>query len=409
MSRLLVHNLSIPYAYQPDCLYAFDKNAIYFAEPGDSIMVRTSPPDAELLAYLTEQKIVAAPLVFFISKIPSGPFSVFEDEDCIIEMRSHLNSDSEIDVFMPTLWEERLAQKLEIKYPYASAQYESQVHKSLFRKTARSLGLPIAKGYEDCATAIDILLAAITLLLHGAQEIIIKQDDGVAGIGSKRLDVWQILRAIFTPSLLLPSAAVTPSAGSKYIVEVWQPDVVASPSIQCHINPEGVISIVSVHNQIIRANGMSYMGCNSEHWLDADVVQKLEKYAWIYCERLVLSGFSGHLAFNAVLQADGNLVFTEVNPRRVISSYPFQILTRLGYERDTMPPYTAIEIERSEWKNISPSVLLEKLNSVLYTAERKEGMIPFDLKLLSSGRVMMLIIAPTRVKVEEYIEYAKLV
>jgi hypothetical protein len=416
MQKLLIHNLSIPYTHQPSDLYLFDHNALFFAEPGDAIVLRRELPDQAFLAYLMRESTIVPPLHFFVSTNHPSPFSIFEDNKLLEQLKLFfLKKDIhewKADTFMTSPYEKQFADSLGISFPYNPSHYATFGTKSAFRKTAKQLGIAIPRGSENRTDALSLVLACMWLLIRGAQAMVLKQDEGVAGLGSRRFtrqEFMRIMRA-FRFEELFPSLGITPVSTTRYIVEEWHEDVVMSPSAQCHIAEGGSVEVLSIHNQLMKENGMTYRGCQSEHWLSESVRSDLLSGAQTYSQALSQYRYRGHLAFNAILLKSGKLLFTEVNPRRVMSSYPFQIMRRLGFARGAMPPYMSLELKRDEWKGTTHDELLRRCGKLLYTKERGSGLIPFDVKLLRAhGAAFFLAIGPSKEEAEQYIEHARVI
>ena len=405
MAKILLHNLSIPYVDQYSDLYHFDKNAIYFADASDSIIVRGAPPDPALMKFLVREGIVASPLTFLSSSLPSAPFSVFQDVALVQQIKQHSNLNiDELDVFMPTEYEAQLASDLSFNYPYSADQYDKYVGKSLFRQQCKELGVPIPVGQENLKSIQQVIWLVIKMLFSGISEGVVKQNDGVAGLAARRLTTVSLLKSIFGLSKIMPPYFVQPGSFN-YMVEQWHKNVVASPSIQCFINKVGGIEILSMHDQIMKDNKMTYAGCASEHWLTEEVQQTLMQYSKRHAELLASEGYFGHVAYNAILLSDGRLLFTETNPRRVMSSYPFKIISNLGYSRVTMPPYKTFSITREAWVGKGAEVVLSDLSEDLFLQNKKVGLIPFDVKLLNQlGTVMVLAIGVKKSEVDNYVK-----
>lgn len=404
MAKVLLHNLTIPFLNEPEEAFLFDHNAIFFAEEGDIVVLRKNAPHRVLLKYFQSINIVPKNIHFFISKIPATPFSVFEDNLLKQELRIFLSTEKnirELDVFIPSGYEEYFASTLHLKYSHANSQYERFVSKGLFKKFAQSLAIPICTGFSFVPRK-GLLWAVFKLFVQGVQKIIIKQDDGVAGSGSVIITRTDFIKMLaLKRKTFLPATFVVPSLGKGYVVEEWHDDVTVSPSVQCFIDTDGNPHILSFHKQVFKSDKTTFIGCRSEHWLEKELIHILENYAHTYAQFVSQEGYRGHVAFDSIVSDSKGVYFTEMNPRRVIPSYPFQIIEKLGYTRETMPPYIAVTITRPEWSGVDPSFVLEDLGDLLYLDVYKKGVIPFDCKLLyTKGTVVCLLIGTSKEDVE---------
>ena len=414
MPTILLHNISIPFLNQPKDLFSFDQNAIYFADKEDVVLLR-EVPNKTLLDFLQKENIISSDITYITSRLTEDPFHVFKDTELIQKLEdffvSHDNQKYQFDVFMPTVWEQNFAVRFSITYPYLDKQYEQYVSKGLFRESSKKTGVPVSKGYSFCSSRQDFLLALLRLFVQGVQEVVIKQDDGVSGNGFARVSISTFIRNVLTFQMqkFLPNTHVYPTAGRGYVIEQWHRNVLYAPSIQCFISEDGDFSILSIHNQLMRENGITYAGCQSEKSLPESVRNSLAFFTKQFSQSLIKSGFSGHFALNAIVDTNLQLYFTEINPRRVISSYPFQIIQRLGYTQENIPHYTAIEITRTQWKGSSADEVFDNLRHILYSKKKGSGVIPFDMKLLDhNGTVMMLAVAETAEEVKKYIELCRI-
>lgn len=416
MHKLIVHNLSIPYAHQPHDLYRFNHLGIFFACANDVVVLQGEAPDPAFLTYLEKEKIITSPIHFFASTNSPGPFSIFGDQQLTEELKKFFlrkkTEEWQLDTFTTTTQEKALAEKLGIPFKYNPKQCAQIGTKSAFRNTAKRLGIAVPQGSESCVDALSIAFAAGKLFLFGAHAVIVKEDEGVAGLSScviSKREFMAIMQS-FQFEKLFPPEGVVPARRKQCIVEEWHNNVFQSPSVQCYVDGNGALEVLSLHNQLMRSNKMTYRGSQSKHWLSEKTCDALLHGAQTYAKGISRSGFQGHFSLNAVLLDTHELLFVEANIRRVMSSYPSQIMRRLGFSQEDMPPHISMEVQNDAWKDITHAELLARCKPLLYTKERRSGVIPFDVKLLRArGAVFFLAIGKTKKEAEQYIDHVRII
>lgn len=395
----------MPYNHAIPDIALFDQNALFFANTGDGIVVRRAAPDPSFLEYLRALDVIPGSINFLISHQPLSLLSVFEDSDLIQRVRGYISAKDavwQLDSFMYTHHEHAFAKRLGIQINADPNQYDFFSGKNFFRSSARKAQVPIPEGTEYRNTSFSVGLAAAKLFLRSAQEVIIKHDEGGAGLNSRRVRRGEFVNALLrlSPERIMPLLRMQTSSDT-YVVEKWYADVVCSPSIQYLITDDGFIQTLSVHVQTFQNNGVTYRGCKSFHWLSKDVVLQLKDITDRHVSSLRSGGYRGHVTYNAIERTGGDILITEINPRRVMSSYPFQIMQRLGFDPDQMPPYITQEVENPHWRRLSHAALLERCGRSLFSKGRGSGIIPYDVKFRASrGSVMFLSVGRTKNEAE---------
>lgn len=404
VQKLLIHNLSLPYQSVSPHLYLFDQNAPFFAGAGDIVMTRALP-DPRYLQYLQSIDLLPGNIKFAIStKKPWTDTSLFEDDALLQEVRQYVQANTEPtlgDFFMYTKAEADLVEKLGLTQPPLS-RYEEFHTKSVFRSLALEAGLPIPKGYQEVGGGAAVTAAIGKLFLHGAKEVIIKQDAGVAGLGTLRLQRHEYIKKIFHQHSCTPIAGIAEAPADRFVVEEWCQNVITSPSIQMYITKEQEVQILSLHEQLFYPNKQTYRGCRSVDWLDQKVVLQLQLDAKKFGTYLANQGYSGHCTLNAIVTPSGEVQYVELNPRRVMSSYAYQIATRSNPSQQL--PYQSLQVHKERWRTGGVEAVLKDLAPWLYSTKTKTGVIPYDLRLLNShGQITVLVLANDKETVASYI------
>ncbi|MCH7529581.1 hypothetical protein IIB50_00465 [Patescibacteria group bacterium] len=389
MKKILLHNLSVKYTDPKPGLYNFDQLGLFFADTGDVVLTREKISDA-YISFLENAGINLQNIKFISSrdKLDNKPDAIFLDVQITKKLASIIKNDTLnwiLDSFVLTEYEAEWAKKIGLYFEGNPDHYYSLGSKSTFRSLAKKYNFSIPKGYEKQASIIDGAISTSLLFLQGFSEVVVKQDEGVAGLGSQRITRDKFLSHITKFNHLFTNSStigVTPTHSTNFIVEVWYADVTCSPSIQLHISSDGKVELLSTHIQLLNNNKMRYIGCLSNHWLDKDLHSKVETEGIALARIFSKKRYRGHLAFNAIYLKDKRLMWTEINPRRVISSYPFQIRKRLYGEDANKKRYISKQVIKSKWCGKSIEYILDVLSSVLFTSQKMSGIVPFDYGLL---------------------------
>lgn len=408
--RVVVHNLSIRYTSQDPHLFYFDENGIFFAQSGDIVVSRRRIGDA-YASFLHSIGCLDTGVSFVsgASRAPS-PFSLFEEEEMIRAVIAKKGEPGNgiswsLDYFMLTEWEAGFARKASLSYEGNPDQYYAFGSKSFFREAAKRADIPIPAGSSYRKEPLDIGISMSLLFLKGFAEIVVKQDEGVAGLGSRRVRRDEFIATPFSWGAAAASFGVEPVRQRTFAVEGWY-ESAYSPSIQLHIDQDGAAVILSIHKQLFYPNKMTYMGCVSHHAIPGEVKQRLESASLRFAEYLSREGYRGHLTFNAIVLPRGEIVFTELNPRRVMSSYAFEIARRCARTGEASY-YTSMRIERKDWMRKSIADVLEDLSPALFSPSRGGGLIPYDHGLLGpKGQLSLLSIGADEQEAAGYLSYA---
>lgn len=399
MPKVFLHNLTIPYTHANLGTFDFDQNALFFAESEDIVVTRNLPSRV-YLSFLEDIGIKEAGVdIVNQQDYAPGPNFIFKDKTLAEKVRQKIKDRKAswlLDSFMLTRAEADWAKNLGIPYHGNPEHYFQFGTKSSFRVLAKKAKLPTPEGFGSLEHKVDGAIAAARLFLKGGGEMVIKQDEGVAGLSSKRIARKDFFSHPFSWHKFFPSESewgVKPTHSSRFIVEKWHNDAVASPSTQAYIDENRKIKILSLHCQLMRENRMTYRGCLSHHWLSPETKNILESGTYAFGHALAEHGFRGHFALNCIILENGRTLWTELNPRRVSSSYPWQIAKRLEEKYKVPLSYKASRVQRSEWKEKNIEWLLSILDPFLFGRNGPRGVIPYDYGLLSSHGELTLFAA----------------
>jgi hypothetical protein len=399
MNKILLHNLSVKYQNPAPGLYNFDQLGVFFAEGGDVLITREKIPDA-YISFLESIGISSQQVKFIFSpkRLPNIPDAIFTNEEITNEVISIVRgSESEwiLDNFVLTEYEAKWAEKINLNFNGDPNHYYLFGNKSKFKSLAKKNNFQVPKGYESQKKIIDGLISTSLLFIRGFDEVVVKQDEGVAALGSRRITRNQFISHFSKLDRLFPDplkVGVIPTHSRNFLVEAWYNDVVYSPSIQLHISPNKDINVLSTHAQLMYDDKMRYKGCVSDYLLEEEKLNvKIVKEGIALGEIFAAEGYRGHLSFNAISLKENQLIWTELNPRRVISSYPFQIRKRLYGVNAKKIKYMSRHVMKKEWRGKPIEFVLDALAPVLFTRKNKQGIVPFDYSLLSSEGQLSLV------------------
>jgi hypothetical protein len=231
--------------------------------------------------------------------------------------------------------------------------------KSGCRRLFAEVGIPHPLGAENLHSMDDVgdAIVGIRRKRPSMAEVIVKLDEGVSGAGNSLVD----LRGLPTPGDPTEHAAVIERVRN---LRLESPDVprevylakfadggvveerivgqeIRSPSVQLRITPDGVVELLSTHDQLLGGpSGQSYLGCMFP--ADPGYARVISRYSAAVAERLVSFGVIGRFAldFVAVRLADGtwSAYAIELNLRKGGTTHPFltlQFLTDGRYDAQT--------------------------------------------------------------------------
>jgi hypothetical protein len=251
--------------------------------------------------------------------------------------------------FNTTRLERDLALALQIPVYGADPKFNALGTKSGSRALFAEAGVPHPQGRENLRS-VDDLVAAIEEILAarpGVEFLVVKQDEGVAGLGNAILDVRGLegSRAAIEVRLrdLRPENAAAdpeeflarlPDGG---VVEELITGELRSPSVQMRATPLGEVELLSTHDQLLGgASGQSFLGSifpASEEYARGITTEAL-KVGELLAARGVLGRFA--VDFLTVRDGDGWRPYAiELNLRKGGTTHPYltlQFLTDGKYD-----------------------------------------------------------------------------
>lgn len=256
--------------------------------------------------------------------------------------------------FQSTEAEQRIASGLGIPMFAATPEVLGFGTKSGSRRVFAAAGIDHPAGVEGIRTRKDVIEAvkALRAAGHGADEMILKRDDGGGGHFNARLHLAgarsdaELAEAL---SALEPDERTMSPAGFLEHFEekggVLEERLIAtgmrSPSVQLRASPRGEVEVVSTHDQILGgATGQSFMGCRFP--ADPAYAAAITRQAIAVGRYLADHGVIGHFGvdFVALPRGEGRweTYAIEINLRMGGTTVPFlslQLTTGGTYDPET--------------------------------------------------------------------------
>ena len=307
--------------------------------------------------------------------------------------------------------------------------------KSGARKTFRECGINLPDGFEDLHTREDIVEALTALKKNHPKlrKAVIKMNDGFSGDGNAIFhypEAGEITKENIGSALMQNLSPVAKNVTRELffekfnsmggIVEIFlEGDRKTSPSVQCVINPDRTIDIVSTHDQLLGGDdGQIFIGAifPADEAYSVSLATEGRKIA----ETLSTKGALGRFAidFLSVKQPDESWKHyaIEINLRKGGTTHPYlmlQFLTNGKYNADTGKFLTASGNERyyfasdnvvnERYKGLTPHDLINiaMYHSLMYDGAAQEGVMFHLIGALSEfGKLGLVCIgsSPQRAK-----------
>jgi pheganomycin biosynthesis PGM1-like protein len=315
--------------------------------------------------------------------------------------------------------------------------------KSGGRKTFRESDVKLPDGYEDLHSQKEVIsaLAELKRKNPSLKKAVIKINEGFSGEGNAiyrypaapvddRLE--EDIAASFSKNVKTVAKDVTEDlffekiASMGGIVEEFlEGEVKMSPSVQCVINPDKRVDVVSTHDQLLGGDdGQIFLGAifPADERYHVALAEEGRKIA----ETLAKKGAVGRFAvdFISVAADDGSWQHyaIEINLRKGGTTHPFlmlQFLTDGRYNAQTGEFVTASgnkrcyfasdNVHSDRYKGLSPSDLINiaMFHSVMYDGAAQEGVVFHLIGALSEfGKLGMVCIGSTHERAKSFYDRA---
>lgn len=321
--KILLHNMTFKGIHVVPGVINYDQRGIVFADKGD-IVITNNTFDRDYLQYLSDLGYEIDSLLFIHPN--SSTLKTWNSIFTSKEVKKALSQvDREkyfIDVYIPTELDGRLSRALNFDHCNNWNLSEKYGTKSGFRLFASEAGLPIAKGFSNVKTVIEVK-KCIKKLFKTVDKIVIKVDDGISGYGNTVISKTEyedfISDDAFFEHYLKP---IRWDIVGKGVVEAWIEGGNISSSILLHI--ENDVYTVVCHQDQLLVDGDKWAGCLYPHSMKRNSTQleKLMRYIDRSAKYLIEKGFWGYYSFDTLETIHDEIYFIEANMRKIGSFYP---------------------------------------------------------------------------------------
>ena len=348
----------------------------------------------------------------FDSSIKPLTQKVLDRPRLIESIRQHITDkdSSHLTCYNITSLEKTLAVQLGIPLFGTDPDKFYEGSKSGSRKTFRASGVNLPDGFEDLNSKEDIAKALTSLKRKypDLRKAVVKMNDGFSGDGNAMyrypdVAVDDLLEKNIAESLSAQLKPVSHDVDEKLffekfkemggIVEVFlDGEIKTSPSVQCVINPNKRIDIVSTHDQLLGGDeGQIFVGAifPADEAYSVDIAAAGKKIA----QNLADKGVMGRFAIDFIsVKQDGvwKHYAIEINLRKGGTTHPYlmlQFLTDGTYHADTGEFITASgsrrfyfasdNVSNEQYIGLTPSDLIDiaMFNSLMYDGAAQEGVM----------------------------------
>ena len=337
---------------------------------------------------------------------------ILERPRLIENIRQHITDidSSHLTCYNITSLEKTLAVQLGIPLFGTDPDKFYEGSKSGSRKTFRECGVNLPKGFEDLSSKTDIIkaLAGLKAENPSLRKAVVKMNDGFSGDGNAiyrypDVAIDDMLEKNIADSLEQQLKPVASDLREDVFFEKFEQmggiveeflegEIKMSPSVQCVINPNKTIDVLSTHDQLLGGDdGQVFIGAifPADNVYSAEIAQEGKKIA----ETLSAKGVMGRFGVDFIsVKQDGiwNHYAIEINLRKGGTTHPFlmlQFLTDGKYDADTGEFKTASGSRRfyfasdnvcnEKYVGLTPSDLIDiaMFNSLMYDSAAQEGVM----------------------------------
>ncbi|WP_020543691.1 peptide ligase PGM1-related protein [Nonomuraea coxensis] len=258
--------------------------------------------------------------------------------DVLEQLRSAIDGDAWLVPFVLSELEEELASSLNVPIYGPATSFAHYGSKSGAREIGHEAGVPMARGFGDLRTPLEIEEAIEAL---PGERVIVKLNDAYSGLGNAIVTKTDRSRIDFSAGDETWETFSTKIGDRGAVVEEYiEHRPLYYPSALAAISPGGQARVLATHDQVLGGDsGQVYQGCTfpaaSEY--RAEVGASAERIARILAERGVVGVFG--MDFFA-LKADAGYaaLLCEINLRIGGTTHPYgavTLTTGAVYDQDT--------------------------------------------------------------------------
>lgn len=369
-NKIIVHNLTFKGIEVVPGVLDFDQRGIVYVNSGD-IIVTKNKPEQDYLDYLQELGWNFKGVTFLSPSSQENYVynSVFKDKALISKLSKYKGFN--IDTYNATSDEDQFSREINLPLSFNCSVSQKYGTKSGFRRLCKMLGINVPIGVEGVNSIDDAIKIAGDIFADGYEKLVIKIDEGISGAGNTIINKEEFSRLDNAEKRSLIDQAMTKikQAGeqSAVVLEGWISNVVASPSVQVEIFPNGEYEIVSMHDQLLEGVEQWYVGCSyPPNSINDEQTKRLKGDVKIIVDRLAGEGYYGFLGLDTIINRDGDIYWTEANARKTGTFYPKTIAQRLNGGSLKNVHYVATDLIVASLKGAKFQNLKLLMNNLLY-------------------------------------------
>ncbi|HEU0286827.1 MAG TPA: peptide ligase PGM1-related protein, partial [Nocardioidaceae bacterium] len=241
-----------------------------------------------------------------------------------------------------------VAERLEL--PVFGPMPEQSWHgtKSGSRQIATQSDVPVLEGYENVRSTedVDVAIGKLRQLPHPPEGVVVKLNYGFSGQGTAIVDTTDFEPPTQSrPTIFCGDGETWDSYSSKIrgegaVVErLLTHDLVASPSVQIRIFPDGTPTVISTHDQVLGGeHNQVYLGCRfpASDRYRSEITACAQRVATRLAERGVIGMFGMDFLVHGNGSSDSlQVAMAEINLRLGGTTHPYvmaQLLTGSTYD-----------------------------------------------------------------------------
>lgn len=369
-NKIIVHNLTFKGIEVVPGVLDFDQRGIVYANSGD-IIVTKNKPEQDYLDYLQNLGWDFKDVTFLSPSSQENYVynSVFKDKALISKLSKYKGFS--IDTYNATSDEDEFSRKIKLPLSFNCSVSQKYGTKSGFRRLCKMLGINVARGVEGVSSIDDAIKIVGDIFADGYEKLAIKIDEGISGAGNTIIDKEEFSRldSAEKRSVIDQAMHKLTQAGeqSAAVFEGWISNVVASPSVQVEVFPDGKYEIVSMHDQLLEGDAQWYIGCvYPPNSINEEQSKRLKGDVKIIVEQLSREGYYGFLGLDTIINRDGDIYWVEANARKTGTFYPKTIAERLNRGSLNNVYYIATDLINSALKGAKFQKIKLLLDDLLY-------------------------------------------
>lgn len=369
-NKIIIHNLTFRGIEVVPGVLDFDQRGIVYTNSGD-IVVTKNKPDQDYLDYLQNLGWDFKGVTFLSPSSQENYVynSVFKDKSLISKL-SKCKGFS-IDTYNATSDEDEFSRKVKLPLSFNCSVSEKYGTKSGFRRLCKMLGINVPVGVEGVKSIDDAIKLIGDIFAEGYEKLAIKIDEGISGAGNTIISKEEFSRLDDTEKRSFINEAMTKitQAGeqSAVVLEGWISNVVASPSVQVEVFPNGEYEIVSMHDQLLEGKEQWYIGCSyPPSSINDEQSKRLKGDVKIIVDQLSREGYYGFLGLDTIINRDGDIYWVEANARKTGTFYPKTIAERLNRRSLNNVYYVATDLINPALKGAKFQNIKLLLDNLLY-------------------------------------------